>query len=91
MKKIIVAAFCLLTFASYASGNKKKEESKDVNIKINIHTDHKGNVKIDGSVKDVEAIEDWLNKCLNDVSVEVNDGDKKKTRKLKISLNIKEK
>lgn len=91
MKKIIVAVFCLLTLSTFASGSKKKEESKDMNIKIDIHTDKKGNVSINGSVKDVQAIEDWVNKCLNDVSVEVNDGDKKKTKNLKISVNIKEK
>ena len=91
MKKIIIAMFCLLALDTYASGSKKKEESKDMNIKIDIHTDKKGNVSINGSVKDVQAIKDWVNKCLNDVSVEVNDGDKKKTKNLRISVNIKEK
>lgn len=88
MKNVLIAMLCLLTLASYASGNKKKDESKDANIKINIHTDKKGNISIDGTVKDVEAIEDWINKCLNDVSIEVNDGQDKKS---KISVNIKEK
>jgi hypothetical protein len=79
---------CLLALDTYASGNKNKD---DVNIKIDIHTDKKGNVSINGSVKDVKAIEDWVNKCLNDVSVEVNDGGNKKIKNLKLSLSIKEK
>ena len=91
MKSILTILICLLTFASvYAGGNKKEEKAKE-HVNLTIHTDPKGNIQIDGTIVDTKEIEQWLNKCLQDVSIQISDSAGRKTKNLSLSLTIKEK
>ncbi len=93
MKKILTVLFCLLTFAAvYANGNKKEAKSKDdVNVKIDIRSDGKNEIRINGKAINDKEIEDLVNKYLKNVSIEVNDDSGKKSKKVELSLSIKEK
>ena len=91
MKNILTILFCMLTFASvYASGN-KKEKTKKEQLNITIHTDKKGNIQIDGKIADTKEIEDWINQCLSNISLQISDSSGKKQKNLSLSLTIKEK
>ena len=91
MKSILSVLFCLLTFASaYASGGRKETKSKE-NVKINIHIDKKGAIQIDGSTADEKEIEEWVNKRLHNISIQISDSSRRKTKNIELSLTIKEK
>ena len=91
MKNILTILFCMLTFASvYASGN-KKEKTKKEQLNLTIHTDKKGNIQINGLVADTKEVEDWINKCLSNISIQINDSSGEKIKNLSLSLTIKEK
>jgi len=94
MKKILTAFFCTFLLASsvYASGNKKEERSgQDKNIKMTLEINKDGKILINGKVKDGKEVGEWFNECMKDISTELNDLDNKKTKKIEISLSIKEK
>jgi hypothetical protein len=90
MKKLMTVVFCLVTFAyTYASSNKSK--AKDVNIKIDIHTDKNGNVHINGKVNNEKELETLINDCLKNVSIQISDDKSKISKNVEVSLTIKEK
>ena len=104
MKQLLIAAIlCTLTLTSvYAGGTKgKKDQSKEKDIKVNIHIDKNGDVQINGKNISDKEIEKWVNDHLANLSLQIDaepsDTDsasgkgEKKTKTVELSLTIKEK
>jgi biopolymer transport protein ExbD len=80
----------LTLVSAFASGNKKEKLTKD-DLNLNIQIDKAGELHINGKNIDDKAIEEWLNTCLKKVSIEINDEQNKKHKKIELSLTVKEK
>ena len=81
----------MFTFVSVYAGGNKRETTKKEQLNLTIHTDKKGNIQIDGKIADTKEIEDRLNKCLKNISIEVSDSAGRQKKNLSLSLTIKEK
>ena len=78
---LLIALLPLSTFAGVGERNKKK-------IDIHIVLDKKGKVEVSGLPNDMKDLENDINKALKDVTIKVDDGNKKHDIHFKADIKI---
>ena len=80
---LLIALLPLSTFA--ANGDKEKTKKFDIHITL----DKKGQVEINGLNGELKELQDEINKALENVTINVNDGKKKHDIHIKAEIKTK--
>ncbi len=84
--KIFILLIALLPLSTFA-GNGDKEKNKKINIHITL--DKKGQLEITGLSGDLKELQDEINKALEDVTIQLDDGKKKHDIHIKAEIKTR--
>ena len=84
--KIFILLIALLPLSTFA-GNGDKEKNKKISIHITL--DKKGQLEITGLSGDLKELQDEINKALEDVTIQLDDGKKKHDIHIKAEIKTR--